>query len=188
MKKTMRRGFALSLVMVMLLAMAAAVSADSVCWSDNEGGKTLTVTVTGVKSKIVNTKYTPKNYHVKGETTLVNNIGYVSATTEAEYVRSISYQSYLIQAMNKTGLLTSSIYADSFVTTREIDANMPTGYYRLAVVFDGRTGSWGISQGMLLDGGGSAISPYSAGGVNGGTLTYAPTGGVQGLIFVLATD
>lgn len=177
MKRKMKMLISLVLICLLLFANSTAVSAEYVSWSDNEGGKTLFVNVGEDTSDERSIDMEPQT-HTYGVPELLSYSGNVSVSTYAVYTTAGAYQQYLVQAMNKSGLKTSYSISGNYTISAYVDQYLPTGDYVIAVKFLGYEGSWSVVNGYLADGARSqsyAISPLRS-----GTITYAPTGGVQG--------
>lgn len=176
MKKVYRRISALLMCIILTLSLASAASAASVSWSDSEGGKTLTLTISewGYQRVAVSN---PKKYsHTTGTATNISLYGLFTATLDAEYTNT-SYATKLVEAMNLEGLLSTYTASGRHTSPLTVPADEPSGYYTLGVLFDTKTGSWGVSSGMLAKSL-TALNPM----VESGTLYYAPRGSVYGYV------
>lgn len=176
MKKAYRRFFALLMCAVLMLSLASVASAASVSWSDSEGGKTLTLTISewGYRRVAVSN---PKKYeHTTGTPTNIYLYGLFTATINASYT-STSYLTRLVEAMNLEGLRTTYTVSDRHMSPLTVPADDPSGYYTLGVLFDTKSGSWGVSGGMVAKSL-NALNPM----LESGTLYYAPRGSVYGYV------
>lgn len=181
MKRACRRFVALLLCMVLTLSLATAASASSVSWGDSDGGKTLTLTISEWSYQRVAVTDPIKTWHRYGTTTDLSPYGTFTATINAEYT-STSYVTKLVQAMNLEGLRTTYTASGEHTAPLAVAADETSGFYTLGVLFDTKSGAWGVSRGMLmsasLDATPAALNPL----VESGTLYYAPRGTVYGYV------
>lgn len=178
MNKTSRRVLSLALALVLMLSLATAASAAVVSWSDNEGGKTLSLTITEVSyvTKAVNNPV--RYWHSKGTQTIISNYGAFSATLNANRSATL-YPSHLLQAYAIDGIKNTYTVSGAFTSSLSVPADDPAGYYTLAVLFDTKSGNWSVSSPMTLTPNSVAVNAISA-PVETGTLYYAPRGSVYG--------
>lgn len=162
----------------MILSVALPASAASVSWSDSAGYYcTMTVTANTSKSDTVIISAMPKQYHTYGKKEYLSYSGRVNVTSYASYSSAGINRTYLLQAMTASGLKSSYTYSGDFTLAAVMNANMPSGYYKIGVVFDGRGGSWVVTKGAITSR--TAVEPAGYEPLNG-TITYAPTGGIRG--------
>lgn len=178
MKKTSRRVLSLVLVLVLMLSLATVASAAVVSWSDNEGGKTLSLIITEVSfvAKMVDSP--KKHRHTMGSETIISNYGNFSATLNANRSGTL-YPSRLLQAYAIDGIRNTYTVSGTFTGLLSVPADDPAGYYTLAVLFDTKSGNWSVSSPMTLTPNSVAVNAISA-PVETGTLYYAPRGSVYG--------
>lgn len=176
MKKTYRRFFALLMCVVLILSLASVASAASVSWSDSEGGKTLTLTITEWGYQRVAVSNPTRYYHTTGTATNIYLYGLFTATIDAQYTNT-NYLTRLVAAMDLEGIRTTFTVSDRHMSPLTVPADDPTGYYTLGVLFDTKSGSWGVSKGMMAKSP-TALNPN----VESGTLYYAPRGSVYGYV------
>lgn len=176
MKKVYRRISALLMCIILTLSLASVASASSVSWSDSEGGKTLTLTISEWSYQRFAVTDPIKTYHTKGATTNLSPYGSFTATINAEHTGT-NYWSKLVQAMNLEGLVSTYTAFGTHTAPLAVAADETSGYYTLGVLFDTKTGSWGVSSGMLAKSL-NAFDPL----VESGTLYYAPRGTVYGYV------
>lgn len=178
MKKVYRRFSALLMCIILTLSLASVASAATVTWSDSEGGKTLTLTISEWGYRQVAVTNPKKTYHPQGTVTNLPPYGSFTATINATYT-STNYRSKLIQAMNIDGIMPTYTISGTHTSPLSVPAGDPSGNYTLGVLFDTKSGSWGVTTGNVL-------TPNSrAGGllpVETGTLYYAPRGTVYGYV------
>lgn len=173
MKKYIRKLSALFMCAILVFSMAIMASASTVSWSDSEGGKTLSLTVTGTSSVKKAINGAPVIYHVKGTATTIPASGAYSVTQSATRSGAIgSYLTYLQQAMSAEGMKMSYTASGSSTPARTIAAALATGNYTLGVSFTCKNGSWGINSGILPAN--TNMQPRSV--IASGTVTNAPTG------------
>lgn len=176
MKKTYRRFFALLMCVVLILSLASVASAASVSWGDSEGGKTLTLTISESSYQRVAVS-NPRTYeHTTGTATNILLYGLFTATIDAEYTNT-NYVTRLVEAMNLEGVLSTYTTSGRHTSPLTVPADEPSGNYTLGVLFDTKTGYWGVSTGMLAKST-TALNPI----VESGTLYYAPRGSVYGYV------
>lgn len=173
MKKYIRELTALLMCAILVFSMAVMASASTVSWSDSEGGKTLSLTVTGTTSVTKAISGAPVISHVKGTTDTIPASGSYSVTQSAIRSGSIgSYLTYLQQAMSAEGMRMSYTASGSSTPARTIAAALATGSYTLGVSFTCKNGSWGINSGILPTS--ADMQPRSV--IASGTVANAPTG------------
>lgn len=181
MKKVYRRISALLMCIILTLSLASAASAASVSWSDSEGGKTLTLTISEWSYQRFAVTDPIKTYHTKGTTTNLSPYGSFTATINAEHTGT-NYWSKLVQAMNLEGLVPTYTASGAHTAPLAVAADEASGYYTLGVLFDTKSGSWGVSKGMLMSASLDASPAGSNFWVESGTLYYAPRGTVYGYV------
>ena len=175
-KKVYCRISALLMFIILTLSLASTASAESVSWTDSEGGKTLTLTISEWSYRRVAVTNPRKTYHTQGTATNLSPYGSFTATITAEYTYTI-YPSKLVQAMNLEGLLSTYTVSGTHNAPLSVPAEETSCYYTLGVLFDTKSGSWGVSKGMLAKSP-DAVVPL----VESGTLYYAPRGTVYGYV------
>ena len=179
MKKIYRRFSAMIMCVPLLLLLASAASAASVSWSDSEGGKTLTLTLSEWFYHRVAVTNPRRYYHIRGTETDLSNYGDFSASVGSWYDET-NYPSKLVQAMRLEGLYTSYTANETFNSPLAVPADDPTGYYTLGVLFDMRGGSWEVVHGMLfIPDSIAVVKPVK---FETGKLHYAPAGTIHGYV------
>ena len=178
MKKVYRRFSALLMCMILTLSLASVASASDVSWSDSEGGKTLTLVITEWGYRRVAVTNPRKTVHIQGETTSLPVYGLFTATINALYTTT-NYRTKFIQAMDIEGLKTTYTVTGVHTSPLSVPAGDSSGLYTLGVLFDTKSGSWGVARGINL-------APNAIGGelpaLETGTLYYAPRGTVYGYV------
>lgn len=177
MKKLYRRFNALLMCVVLILSLTSVASAASVSWSDSDGGKTLTLTISEWSYQRVAVSNPRKYSHTTGTATNINMYGFFSATINAEYT-STSYGTRLIEAMNLEGLLSTYTTSGVYFSPLSVPADEPSGDYTLGVLFDTKSGYWGVSEGMIMAKSSASLNSN----IESGTLYYAPRGSVYGYV------
>ena len=176
MRKLYRRFFALLMCVLLILSLASVASAASVSWSDSDGGKTLTLTISEWSYQRVAVSNPRRYLHTTGTATNINLYGSFSATIDAEYTGT-DYVMRLREAMNLEGLLPTYTASGLHTSPLSVPADEPSGYYTLGVLFDTKSGYWNVTNGMLMEKS-SLANPI----VEFGTLYYAPRGSVYGYV------
>ncbi len=179
MKKYYRTCLSLLICMMLIVSLTSAASASVVSWSDNEGGKNLTLTITEWSNRQIVVSNPRKFYHSVGTITDLSTYGPFTATINVERTKT-SYESKLVEAMMLEGLRTSYTISGNFNQDLHVPKNDPSGYYTLGVLFDTGAGYWKVSKGMIMPKSPNALNP----GVEHGTLYYAPRGTVHGYVAV----
>lgn len=166
MKKTIRKIMALALCLMLLLSMSTMVSAATVRWGSGTNQRTLVLNTTST-TQLVEVSTCLVYTHMKGTATTMRNGSAFSYTRNATHGGDyLQFQTYVLMAMDQEGIQNSYTGVCQSGATYQIKATMPTGNYRMYMLFSCKNGTWGVTT----DGAARAVSTGS------GTISLAPTG------------
>lgn len=173
MNKFVKKASSFFLCAVLLFSMATMASASIITWPDDEGGKTLVLSVTGTSTQQHEISEAPEVYHVKGDTNTITYNGTYSATATATGTIILpKYLPYLEEAMAEEDMYMSMPVAGSVYVSKTLQPTLATGTYTLAVIFTCKSADWGVSNGIIMTSIDAQSVPVDT---TSGTISDAPT-------------